>query len=484
MTKSPLNPWENEIYLSFEDKDEAKKFPGVRYLGLGGLWGRPIDAEPYTVPDVVYDPTLPSLSRAMLGQAETVKRALADGVAYWSRAETGLGKTHIALQLAHARGARSVLVVSPAQVKYHWQEQALKAGYGVRVFPLQAMVEGCSEELDRPRMDITNYEQVTKLPADMSYDLIVCDEQHRIKNSANGKLKDAPAMVRAMFALRDKHPTAFRLGLTATPLANRPIDGWCQLEWLWPGRFGKFWSYAFRYHEILKEKIVTREQKTIEINKIGPPRADTAAELSNRLAWVSMPMLKRDILPPSPPPIVVRAVKPAEYIRSLSAEPGTTLVFCYNRANVEELAEEFPEAICFHGGQTPLRRHKSIEQANEEHRMVIATMDSAGLGIDNLAKRSTAIYTQISWTWVTLRQAMGRNERLSSDFPPQNHFLVNNPHEEKKIKLFCRKLREIEMVMPTGTGLADSLSKPYGEAEFEAELATFNFAGLDWLEDS
>ncbi len=446
-----MNPWEREIYLPFEGKDTYKSsHPGLRWSGLGGLWYEPVDFQlPYCEPEFLDVPGLHHF------QSRAVARAMLDNHGFLCNFDTGLGKTYTAFGLATVRKSQRILVCCPAMLIDHWVQTGEKLGYTT------------------DQLTVVNYESLVKHPNLIGYDFIVADEAHRMKNAAKGKLQNAPRLVQQMWRVSLDNPTAFRFAATATPIGNKPIDLWGQLDWLHKGRWGSYWGYAYRYHEVTKDP--DRGHLVI-----GPPRDDTAPELKSRLQWMSMSWSKVNERGEGLPPIVSYSSDVVSYIRGLNASPEKLLVFCFNRAVVEQLATQFPEAIAFHGEQTPIRRNRLIAQANAENRMIIATMGSAGLGIDSLANRSVAVYAQLAWDWQTLDQAMGRNDRLSSTEKPQNHFIVANPYEQRKVELFSRKLAEIRKVLPVGVPLDELLIKKYTDEDFERELATLDLSGMDW----
>jgi superfamily II DNA or RNA helicase len=485
--RKELLPWESSVEVPFAQKDLFKLSPGVRYSGEKGEWYQPRDlAGPFPENLIEWAIGFDGREKLLDYQAHGVELALADGIGFLGQYDLGLGKTWLGFGIASALLAQRVLVVAPASVIRHWAKgknphtgKPIIEEWGYEPC-LWASGKKPPEFPEEKHLEIVSYDSIPRLFAEgraSEFDLIILDESHEIRNGAKGKLEDAPEVVRNVFRLRELNPEAFRLCLTGTPIANRPQDLWNQLEWLWPGRFGTFWQFVKRYHVVDKGEFGL---------VIGPIREENVAEFRERLKWVSQEMKGSEIadkLPQIARPKVVRDLRTEEYLPTLAAPPDRVVIFCFNRSRVDQLGEKFPEAIGFHGEQSAARRYDLIEQANAEGRIVIATMDSAGTGIDNLARRQIQIFDQMPWTWGLLKQAAGRGHRLSSDlsFATQRHFMVSNPHEERKVRVFLKKLKEIESVLPSGMGLEEYLEKKYGAKEFDLELAGLEFDS-EWLD--
>jgi superfamily II DNA or RNA helicase len=470
-------PWEQVENIPFSEKDEFKKLPGTRWDVESRVWLKPKDFETYQGPKLEKLPE----NEPFAYQRVAVERTLLDGQGFLCNFETGTGKSYYALGVADKIRAKRTLIICTAMTKKPWEMLGQEKGFSTVVIEPTKRRETSLGE-DRPELWIVNYENLDKLLGEdletgeipcPRFNLIVCDESHRIKNAARGKYEDMPETVKLVFKLKDLFPDAVRLCLTATPLANTPIDVWNQLNWIWPGRFGKFWSFASRYHEVTKGPYGML---------IGGPR--NTLELKKRLEWVSMAWLKSQC--PALPDwdvSVKRGTTCEEYLKGLAPSSlGSVCILTHTRKRAEMLAAKFPEFILFHGKETAAKRWKLIEQAKRENRPIVTTMHAVREGID-LTNWCDVVYDQLGYTWLAVTQSMGRFHRLSSVKPVKYLFLISNPLEERKAVLFCKKLKEIKSVIGVGVGLDEFLGKKYEEKDFLKELASFELGDMSWSDE-
>lgn len=160
-----------------------------------------------------------------------------------NRNRMGYGKTFEAIEYCRALKLQKILVICPKSVIVQWKEQFEKWWTVERPeFREHPTLR------NSPQIVITNYESLgTKKNIGMfqelksvMWDVIVCDESHRIKN---------PKSIRAM---RVKElPTVRKVALTGTPILNRPDDLWNQLNWFGDKYSGRsYWSFVERFCEI------------------------------------------------------------------------------------------------------------------------------------------------------------------------------------------------------------------------------------------
>lgn len=182
--------------------------------------------------------------------------------------DMGLGKTVQTLAVLEGR----CMVVAPTSVLGSWEEQAARFRPDLRV----QRYHGADRRLD-PEADlvITSWGVLRRdvdLLAGETFDVVVLDESHTIKNPDS-------QVARAALRLDGR----FRVALSGTPVENRPEDLWAQLSFLVPGLFGDLETFRTRYVttgaegrarlERLLRPLVLRRTKE-EVARDLPPRTD------------------------------------------------------------------------------------------------------------------------------------------------------------------------------------------------------------------
>jgi len=197
--------------------------------------------------------------------------------------EMGLGKTIQALGAVNATpDAKSVLVVVPASLRLNWAREAQKwlvRTWNIHIVETQKapipadadfvvvnyeMIRGKNvkvldeqgnPKLDQARKPITEWKPAPVLSQIMerSWDLLVVDECHRVKNPktlqtkcllgfAGTKAKKFEDRVIGLITRASR-----KIFLTGTPILNRPVELQPIAGALAPVEFGNFFRYAKRY---------------------------------------------------------------------------------------------------------------------------------------------------------------------------------------------------------------------------------------------
>ena len=446
--------------IPFAEKDTYKVIPGVKWDPDSRRWyvPREIGNAFELIPREVR-----CASKLLPFQIPGVQRALQDGIGYMFNYQTGLGKTYAALGVCSELGAKRILIVCPAMVKKHWAMVCEEWGWEAHVVTAGKPVR---DDYGDGAL-IINYELLGKTGSPTGLDVIIGDESHRIKNGGRGNLDSAPTAVRAMHLLRDTNPEAFRILLSATPIANRPIDYHAQLDWVWPGRFGSYWKYADYYHVIERTPIPGTDKTQIVI---GDPR--NVEDLRARLEWCSHTVSKNEI--PGLPSWSAGLCTAWE--GELELLTARTWILTDTRARAEQLTEQYPRLLMFHGGATIAKRHKIIAEAKEAGRPVVSTMHAVREGID-LTHWNHVLYDQLSWTLLAIVQSMGRFHRLNSKNPVTYLF---NGKDARRARVLVGKLEQIRAVIPSTMPLEDWIREKYTNASFEQDLATMEVD--EWTE--
>jgi len=182
--------------------------------------------------------------------------------------EMGCGKSLCAIFAAKELPTKRVLIVCPNAVKLHWVRDITKwLGDSVQSLlcektskrrvvmpgtkPTMKMLPENAAKGDFPDATalffIINYDILHAwtgagdLPP---VDMVIFDEIHYLQSSRSRRSVAAKA-IRAKW----------RVGLTGTPLTNRPRDLWNVVDTLTPGRFGDFFAYCKRYCGAFQEQV-------------------------------------------------------------------------------------------------------------------------------------------------------------------------------------------------------------------------------------
>ena len=184
--------------------------------------------------------------------------------------EQGTGKTPIVVAKANLESARKrskkqgmhrTLILCPQQVRLNWEREfqrfAVVPGKTVvlRGGPLRKVRGLCDAIRDEEDcawsatiLSIDSVSSMWEALKECSWDEVVIDESHKIKNWKTNRFKT----LMKIDAIHARH----KMILTGTPITNTPFDLWAQFEWLSPGLSG-FSTYAnFRsFHGKWKESM-------------------------------------------------------------------------------------------------------------------------------------------------------------------------------------------------------------------------------------
>lgn len=367
--------------------------------------------------------------------------------------DPGLGKTAQAISAVEWRRETKVLVICPAQVKYHWQAQfKLWADRGAHV------TSYLKEELPHSRdVYIINYDLINKKDKrlfnqlkNMRFTHLICDESHRLKN------------VRAMRTRRVLHKKGLRGNceriwfLTGTPIKNRPIDLFSMLSACVPKvlkPYDSYLNYAYRY--------CGAYMGPFGLQTTGSSRED---ELSKRLNSFMLRREKQDVLDELPPrnvqtielecsAFVKKLIKDeeentveragsddphifklgeqarlrqlvalhkidqgAKFINDCLEETKKVVVFFHHHKVKKELIQKLPKhnPITIDGGDSAAMRALKVKEFVEgEERILLGQIQAIGEGTDGLQHAaSTCIFIEPSWSATDLEQCIGRLERV------------------------------------------------------------------------
>jgi SNF2 family DNA or RNA helicase len=445
--------------------------------------------------------------------------------------DTGLGKTATSLTAAREMGAKRVLIVAPAVTRIGWVRELDTWWPGHPPVSVISLGRAREKGMSKPALarkeaaytsdiQIVSYDLADQVDTE-PWDLIILDEVHRTKSPSTKQTIAVRTITRA-------NPAAAMILLSATPMADKPTDIWSQLDLAWPERFGTIdkngkgcWKFSNHY--------ANRELRTwpggqawhhFGINELN------VEELQQRLAAVSTRVTKKEVAAFLPPlitqtlriprgkgsfklkgtdekAIISALMKIGEekiaptldWLEDTLASAKKVVVFTYGIELAETIAERAaklkgaPPVFCITGSVLPDKRQGIVDQFKAADRaLCVASMKSAGIGINGLDCATDVLFAELYYRPETLSQALGRFNRLSSKEPTTISLLVleGTLDEALAVKL-QNKLAAINAAIKAGQaeeGLDQALSaeSPEAEADFLYQLQQYAENSVDSYE--
>lgn len=211
--------------------------------------------------------------------------------------DMGLGKTLQTMGAAHQLWkegkVRKVLIICPSSLKYQWAGEIDKfLGHS------NIVIDGKTPKQKQKAFNdfisgdylfgIANYELVRSM-ADLmkehTYDVIIADEAHRLKNRNSQTYKAVKAL-----------PSTYRFASTGTPLQNNVEELFALYDWVSPGLLGNITNFK-KKHMVYATKF-GRRFVPIGHKRLGELRRTTSRYMLRRL--------KKDVAKDLPPMIFHR----------------------------------------------------------------------------------------------------------------------------------------------------------------------------------
>lgn len=416
--------------------------------------------------------------------------------------QPGLGKTPIAICFANEIKAKRVLVVCPANLRIQWVTKIREwttLRWPYTVHPILHSRHGVHPQAEWMVVsyDLARTEAIGKALAKCHYDLAILDEVHYLKESTSGR-------TRALFGGGENplfKPIADRadriLGLTGTPLPNRPREAYTiaralhfdAIDWMSEDKFRD------RFNPSLKREIVDPETGRVSKTYIDE-RSGRHAELQARLRGNFMVRhLKRDVMPQLKMPVfdvihlnetsVVKQALKAESLLHIDPEnfEGADMAIMGQVATVRRmmglaLAPQVAEYIdmAIDGGEeklvvfahhievldilckkwqrhglvridgrtSPVQKQRLVEEfiKNPRVQICLGNILSMGIGTDGLQHVSNhAFIAEPDWTPGVNIQAFDRLDRGGQKRQVQGDiFVAPNSFAEKILAVALRKL--------------------------------------------
>lgn len=396
--------------------------------------------------------------------------------------EQGLGKTIQSLfWVMKCAKRRPVVIVTPASVKYAWQAEAALH------FDMRAeVIEGHRKKryMSLPGdVVILNYDILASwLPAlkKAKPHIVIFDECHYIKNPDAKRTKAAQS-------LAADAPSV--LGLSGTPLTNRPIELWPILNIIRPDMFPERGKYAWRYckprytpwgwqydgatrmpelHRILKEEVMIRRLKSEVMTELSPKIRTVVPFKLAAPAQREYDKAQGDFLGwlKEISPAKAKKAKKSEalvkigYLLRLAAKlklswttkwveefleshPDKKLItFTGHTFVIDHLAAKFKDkCVIINGSVTGRKRDEAVHRfrSNKDVRLLLGNWIAAGVGL-NLQAAHNVAGLDFPWTPGDMAQGEDRIHRIGQDMQCYIHYLVAlGTIEAKQVKVLRKK---------------------------------------------
>ena len=410
--------------------------------------------------------------------------------------DMGLGKSMQALLACRAlvNGNGQVVVCCPRSVALTWVKE-IKKWTNAEAFLVK---DGKSAaKIKAEEYIVTSYDLSHTL--DVLPCVLILDEAHLLRGRSTLRVKK----IRQLAALSD-----FRIGLTGTPIWDRPRDFWSMLDLLWPGRFGNRFDFDLAYCNGKLNEWGGLENKGATLTEELKLRLETGLMLRRTREQVKLqlPSLQRQVVWLDADPGASAAFRrsaigraPGDMHKALEATLNAKvdaavaegmmadkcLIFTWTRAHATEihrrLEAEGKKAKLVHGGMTAQLRNKQIAEAAKEGASVVATVDSVGTGVDGLQHVAhIGIFHALDWRPLQLAQAEARLARIGqSQGVLWKYLALKDSADEVVLHTIVDKLDQARAVLGqrSNQGLRDTLAD-YGTAS-EADLLKEMYARME-----
>jgi len=399
--------------------------------------------------------------------------------------EQGLGKTVQALVwLKIHPELRPAIVICPNSVKLNWEREARR--WLDENEKIHVIFGKDADYLPDATIYIINYDILLSWLSHLKITdpkCLIVDETSMIKNRSAQR-------TRALIELAKGVPHI--IGLSGTPIINRPIEGFTILHMIAPKIFPRFWDYAQRYcgakwtrygwdfsgasrtkelHELLTSTIMIRRKKSEVLNEL-PDKIRTVVPLrfesleyrkmeAEFRAWLrehkeakivnvlSEIELLRQFVVGKKLPQVIEWIK--DFLESTEGNGnGKLVVFYHHKVVGDKLEDHFKSISVRIDGDTPVQKRQEYVdrfQSDPKIRIFLGNIQAAGLGI-TLTAASSVVFVELPWAPALLDQAEDRCHRIGQKSVVNVYYLVAaRTIEENIANLLDKKRQVVKMVL-------------------------------------
>ncbi len=417
--------------------------------------------------------------------------------------EMGLGKTIQAIGwLSMHPELRPVIIVVPASLKLNWANEITKWTGEKSI----EVLSGTKGHKLKSRINIINYDIVhgwlNHLRGCLPKVLII-DEIHYIKTNSAKRTKAVKMFGKNIPCI---------IGLSGTPIINRPIEAFNALKIINEELFPDYWKFAERYCNLKhngfgwdmtghsrEEELHHKLTSTVMIRRL---KKDVLKELPDKIySFVPMELSNKTEYQKAENDFIrfvmdtkgreaarkaanAEAFTKIEGLKQLSAKgklkqcikwindflesDNKLVVFATHHFVIDELMKEFSKiAVKIDGSVSQTMRQEAVDrfQTDPKIKLFIGNIKAAGVGI-TLTASSNVAFIELPWTPGELSQAIDRCHRITQKFTVNVYYLLTSGTiEEKTAKLLDVKKMTVDHVLngevPKDEALLYQLMKEY-----------------------
>lgn len=391
----------------------------------------------------------------------------------------GAGKTPVAAIAIKTVKAKSVLIICPSSklVKNAWKRHLIEWA-GIPEDQIFIVNSGIDYPASKCPFVIVNYELLqskllVKVFLQRWYDVIICDEAHRLKN-LKGKT------TKVVLSTHPKVPPLIGRGyhkwlLSGTIMPNRPIELYPILKVLTPEliepyadweKFGRHFCNGFKegfgawnfkgasnIPDLAKRlkpfmRRVSEEEIGLDIDVIESDFYIDDLKIEGSEEDTPLATLRKEIGLAKIPDV-------AEYIKDqFTANKTKFLVFAYHPEVLQNLGNKlYDHAHVIYGGTTKARRDKVVEAFMKDPKspVLLAQIGTMGEAVDGLQHVChNIINVEPDWSCGRWYQAEGRLKRFGQNKPVKVcHVIAKGTLDDRVIATFDRKEKNIDLLYST-----------------------------------
>lgn len=404
--------------------------------------------------------------------------------------EMGLGKTVQAIEYINRLKLNRVLIICPASIKRNWAgklNEWLTSKKVIQIIDKKTDFVSDLSEMVIINYDIISHSYMHQQLTSIKWDLLICDESHRLKNM---DAKRTIAVLSKQGLVRNTQRT---LMMTGTPILNRPIELYPILKVLAPAviqPYADYYKFGKRYCDGYQDGFsfnVSGASNTVELNQklrdnymirrctheveVQLPKKryemvfiDSTPGVQTKLRTIDNATrkdFKHQLLEADAGGLATLRRETAEEKVKLHMEQivgyvestEKIVIFAYHRSVIEALEKELqrfnPKTI--RGGISQDARQRAITdfQRDASCKVFIGQIDAAGEGIDGLQEVChNALFVEWSYVPGAIEQACKRLHRIGQTKPVLYRFLVwANSIEEHMMRVALDKVKVIREVL-------------------------------------